>query len=284
MKKKKTDFTSAGFMSETVADSVAVFAVHFPIWVSLSREVNEVACKILASLRPKRAPREVLAVAVFYRVLTAYQSAYLLIERGNDVDCKAMLRNEMEALFVLRAVQREAGFAEKFIRADEHGRLKKLRKYVEVEEEHGSNPFMTADEMKNVRAEIASLEAAQKGANWVKVEEVKIERIAKVADLEILYKQVYPYLCSFTHGSPSGLADYVRVSAKEIQFVRGQQDQDAEGNLRMGIFLLISAMESIKALFSIAVGAKWKALAKKYVKAIKSSETQTFGHFKDMTF
>src|SRR5947209_322914 len=103
-----TTFNEMGFLASTVSASTASFARTFAGWVKLYHDLNRFAQRqFYATQVRSRDLRGLLIHSCFYRLLSTYQSVFLLVERGSDIDAKALLRNLVETLFVLVATAKD---------------------------------------------------------------------------------------------------------------------------------------------------------------------------------
>src|SRR4051794_2160255 len=101
-KQKPSEFTLKGFLSTASEDNAKEFRRRGADWVSCYFAVNELAQRVFFDISlPTDKPREILAYSIFYRLLTAYQAMFLLIERGIDIESKVLLRSMTEALLIL---------------------------------------------------------------------------------------------------------------------------------------------------------------------------------------
>lgn len=246
-----TEFQRHGFLSITAAAEAERFRTHLTGWTGLYYDVNAFAQNVVYQVQPdNRNARQLLAFSCFYRASTAFQSVFLLVERGIDVESKVLLRSMTETAIVLTAIAKQPKFAEEYIRASEDTERKLLKKTLEVQTD---NIFFTTEESKVMRARLDVLEQRKKSdPNWTK--EITVLDIAEKAELGSVYKQHYAYLSMYTHPSPSGMAEYlVTDAAGSITHHRvGRHDDDAEGNLRVAVVMMLQAASAIGQIFNLS--------------------------------
>ena len=257
MPDKETTFSEMGFLSQRVKRTVATFHNENQPWVALYYKLNRLGHEQYDCL-PKRSKdaRGLLISNNFYRVLISYQSAFLLIEVGNDIDAKGMMRNAMDSLFTLAALVKDKAFTEKYVRADEDGRLNRLNSMINgckaqigrTEGWYLTKEFIVEpSQMVELETEKKALEAESKqNPKWVASRDIKISEVADKAGMGLAYKVGYKHLCLYAHPSPSGTSDFLQTdNAGNITgFKIGQMDHSAKGNMGVAICTLLDALKA----------------------------------------
>ena len=129
--------------------------------------------------------RRTLAKTLFIRILSNYQGAYLLGERGMEAEMKVLLRSMCEATFALVACAKNAEFAKSYIRHNENERLKLINRLL-----LSQSGVTDSDE----RAEILKqreLLLKKKATGQIKT--LKVWEIAETADMKEMYNTAYAH-------------------------------------------------------------------------------------------
>lgn len=254
VEKELTNFDDMGFLASRIERGVATVREKLGEWRRLYFDLNQFAQSLFYTLKVNnRNAQQLIVYSAFYRSLTAYQVVFLLVERGNDIETKIILRSATEAALLAMAVAKSKEFVVKFIKADEDTRRKLLKKTLAVTGEltaAGHKLYLTPLQLEEMEKELKDLEG--KKATGELVLEIRREEIARVAELLPLYLQHFAYFSLYTHLTPSGMRDLlVRNEKGEItDFRTGVSDDDALSNLRVAIVLLITTLEAVNRLIS----------------------------------
>jgi len=283
--RRKSSFKEMGFLASTVADSIESFHKTYHDWIKLYYDLNCFAqLQRVSTSMQKNNLRSGVVYCLFYRLLSTYQSAFLLIEHGSDIDAKALLRNLVETVFALVATVKDDAFLQPFIAVDEKKRIALLRSVVEIYnelKEKQTDQLLTEEQVASMQDDINDYEQRQTDCSssvyFTKEmrETVKVSEIAKRADLTVVYKQHYSYLCLYAHPSPNGMRDYFTQDALgKVYFKSGQIDNGAEANMRMAISVLILGLDAFSTFFERDLKGSFALFSQRLNEVIEHSHTQ----------
>ncbi len=101
-------FETQGFLSQDIETWRKRFVEKNSEWFGIAARVNEVAQKLAFSAHTKdggrNAERRLLAGQLFVRVLSSFQGAILMAERGMTVEARTLVRGCLESTFILGAL------------------------------------------------------------------------------------------------------------------------------------------------------------------------------------
>ena len=280
-----SSFKQMGFLSPSIDNVTKTFAKKHAKWRELYFELNKFAVAQFHKPQIENDDiRSLLIYSCYYRILTVYQSVYLLIERGSDTEGKALLRNLLETVFVLKACIDDDAFAKRYIRLDEQKRMKFFENGIALHEQRKADNLPSsitdekADEMRKTVADYkkkaadtkSHLHVSKADGGW------DIKKTAEAADLTAFYKKEYAYLCKFTHPSPVGMAAYLitDASGRIKSFQNGPSDIDAEGNMHLAIVMMFISLSSIGRYFGLPVSSELQSFNDKLAIVVLNSHTQ----------
>ncbi|XHR29322.1 MAG: DUF5677 domain-containing protein [Chthoniobacteraceae bacterium] len=225
MDTKNSNFERMGFLSSSIEEGIPMFTKTFNDWKKLYYDLNECAHNQKSLLQTKARSGDVKANLIdccFYRILISYQSIYLLIERGNSIDSRALLRNLIENILVLSAAIEDNEFTNDYIIVDEHKRNKNREAILKYYHEQMKNGVcvMTDKEAESLGKKVRKYKEKDKQTEFCytknKETNTSIEEIAKRAKLHRIYTEYYLYLCSYIHSSPRDTLNKAAVHGRVI--------------------------------------------------------------------
>ena len=276
MDESVSDFQRQGFLSLQSEQNAQAFRKTSGDWAKCFLDVNECAQRAFHTIKlSERDYRRILAYSVFYRLLTAYQSVFLLTERGIDIESKVLLRTMTEALLVLKATVRVDDFASRYIRSDEDSRRRLLEKTMRVTEEslqRGEKLFVSQIGLEQMRADLESLRA-QRSANSL-VPEMRKEEIAREAGLENVYNMHFAFFSMFTHLTATGMRQLFDVNedGRITTFKSGIYYEDAYANLRVAMVFMLSALSAVNEFFALDISKNISALEERLESLCESAQ------------
>lgn len=274
---KVTDFQRLGFLSAT-SERNAIAFLKQKEWVQLYFDLNQTSQKALLAIAvSNQDPQRVLAHGVFNRLITTYQSVFLLVQRGIDLEPKVLLRTMTEALIVFVASAKSSDFATRYIKSDEDTRRKLLEKTLRRLSEQTPEQeqfFMGPLPIKQMQAELADLNRRRAAAELEP--EMRKEDIAAEAGLSHLYLSHFAYFSLFTHLTPSGMRDLVKTDDKGAitHFRFGVNYDDAFTNLRVAMVLMTSGLMTADPLFQLKLQGEVDKLEQRFSKLISRASRE----------
>jgi hypothetical protein len=276
MDESVSDFQRRGFLSLQSEQNAQEFREISCDWAKCFLDVNECAQRTFHAIKlSERDYRRILAYSVFYRILTAYQSIFLLTQRGIDIESKVLLRTMTEALFVLKATVKVEDFASRYIRSDEDTRRRLLEKTMRVTEENlqrGEKLFVSQIGVEKMRRELQTLQA--KRSARALVPEMKKDDIAREAGLENVYNTHFAFFSMFTHLTPTGMRQLFTVneSGQVTAFKCGTYYEDANANLRVAMVFMLSALSAVNEIFTLNISKDISELEERLERLTNSDE------------
>jgi len=272
-----SEFQRQGFLSSQSEQNAEKFCGTPDDWVRCFLDVNECAQRAFYAIKlSDRDYRRILAYSVFYRLLTAYQSVFLLTQRGIDIESKVLLRTMTEALLVLKATVKVEDFASRYIRSDEDSRRRLLEKAMRVTEENlqrGEKLFVSPIGVEQMRTELEALQA-QRRANAL-APEMKKEQIAREAGLENVYNMHFAFFSMFTHLTPTGMRQLFEVNqnGRVTGFKCGAYYDDTYANLRVAMVFMLSALSAVDEFFILGISKDISEIEKRLESLCEAAQT-----------
>lgn len=97
------------FMSSTFSPSIATIRNDFALWFDMAESFNDLGLRVLPAVKPDQSSnQQLLAAALYGRILTSFQAAYTLAERGMLADARTVVRAAAETTIVLSALVKDA--------------------------------------------------------------------------------------------------------------------------------------------------------------------------------
>jgi len=258
-----------GFLSSSLSSSVANIRADFAPWFDAATAFNTLGMRVLPDVRADQSSNQQLVSAALYgRLLTSFQTAFLLAERGLLADARTVVRGAAESAIVLAAVAKDATVCDLLI--DRHfWHHRKLRQAWLNDPQATAN--MTAQEVDAVRAVITDADVQHPKAKTLKNDPVAIATLAQQVGFMALYNAVYRSSSGdAAHTSIDALSRHIRADdqANITGLKFGPDVSDLPTTLSDAISVLGHALHSVTAYFKLAqfedelaqCAATWKAL------------------------
>jgi len=207
----------SGFLATEIQHWIKRIRQDHSALFMLADEVNRLCQKSMFELDAhNRNVQEMLVATLYIRVLSNYQGAILLCERGMTPEARTVLRAMLEALFSLCAIAKEQKLAVDFVKEDQRRRLKFLVKYRKVYD--GLPEHVDPHEIETLEEEL------KKEKNEIR--ERSTEEWAKEAGLHDWYLTAYAVLSDSVHSKVRDLERYLFLNEKEevVRFRWGPDD------------------------------------------------------------
>jgi len=191
--------------------------------------------------------QEVMAASLLIKMLSDFQAAIIVMERGLVLQGQELLRCALEALFLIQRVADDPSFMGTWAKTDEKDRI---RMFEAVQADPGGLPAaITAlalqEKIDQVRARIES-----EGIRKLRVADIMNE--ADVAWLSSLYM-----LWSLpVHSAPRAVQDYVEKGppGTGISSLKwGPSEEDLDFTLAMGIVVMLAVWIPVAQVFGLEV-------------------------------
>lgn len=178
-----------GFLSSGLSSSIANIRKDFGSWFNAATAFNTLGMCVLPNVKANRSSnQQLIAAALYSRVLTSFQAAILLAERGLLADARTVVRGAAETAIVLAAVVKEEAVCDLLI--DRHfWHHRKLRQAWLDDQQAVAQ--MATQEVDAVKAVIADADAKHPKAKTLKRDPVEIATLAQKTGLMALYNAVY---------------------------------------------------------------------------------------------
>jgi hypothetical protein len=197
-----------GFFSDQAYTVAAKIKTDYKQLFFYLAEANEQAHKYLAKLEVNQDLKELVAAALLARVLTAYQSLIILVERGFASEAKAVCRNILEAKFKLGFLAEEHKAAEMMLAKYEAERIKRLEKY-----KAGKLPVHKDAVNPDWQKLIDAAKARQENLIGPKGEKLPhISKIAEESGFSSDYSGPYGFFSDATHSGVGELDAYLEFN------------------------------------------------------------------------
>jgi len=191
-----------GFLGTQINEFIAGYRTQFRRLFELAEEANVASHNAFVRINAhNRDVQEMIVAALYLRILSNYQGAILLAERGMVSEARVLARAQMEALFTLKAVAKDHSLALEYAKEDQKKRIKVLNKLKKL---HGGMP-PTFDEDKANQLERELLEEIARD----KIVERTTEQWAKEAGLHDWYLSAYADLSDTVHTKVRDLSQYL---------------------------------------------------------------------------
>lgn len=200
--KTMTSFETDGFLSDEISgwkDVEKLYATK----LQLSIEVNRLAHQIIFSIQITPSElKGLLLSTLLTRQISTFQAFILVARKGLIDQAEMLVRALAEAMFLVGAIRKEEGFAEKWVLSEEISRKRSLVRLNEDCRRRGEPPDEAA------AALIAELEKRIRDEN---IEKLCTEKIAKLAELESYYDTIYGFFSMAVHSSTRSLDRGLRI-------------------------------------------------------------------------
>jgi hypothetical protein len=217
-------------------------------YLSLLRELNERAQEVQYSLEVRKNSLPQLLSAILYsRLLSSYQAAIILCEKGMKSQGNMLLRAVIESLFPLVATSKDSNFAERYRLADHTSRLNSLNKLIDYKtrnKERDDNLAQAKEQKTIIEQEIEDND----------IQPLSTEACAIAADMHDWYQLVYPLVSLPVHSSIRSLIDHVEYDRNTLETKELKNEPDLEGmsdTLSLLAQAMISGIDALCKVFAI---------------------------------
>ena len=178
-----------GFLSPGLSSSVANIRADFAPWFDAATAFNTLGMRVLPNVKADQSSNQQLVAAALYgRLLTSFQAAFLLAERGLLADARTVVRGATETAIVLAAVVKDETVCDLLI--DRHfWHHRKLRQAWLNDPQAVEQ--MTAQEVDAVKAVIVDADVEHPKVKTLKNDPVAIATLAQQVGFTALYNAVY---------------------------------------------------------------------------------------------
>lgn len=192
-----TLFETDGFLSDEISGWQGDFEKRYSTKLQLSTEVNRVAHQLIFSMEITSSElKDLLLSTLLARQVSTFQAFILLARKGLIDQAEMLVRALAESMFLVGAIRKDAGFAEKWVLSDEISRKRSLVRLNDDRRRRGEPP----DE-----AAAALIVELTKRIRDEDIEKISTERIAQLAGLESYYDTVYGFFSMAVHSSTRSL-------------------------------------------------------------------------------
>lgn len=231
----QSSFKDEGFLSDASKEQASTFPNQFPEWCALYHDVNRFVQHLRTDLlKGPNDGKMHLAEVCLHRAATSFQALYLLVERGIEIDSKALLRSFLENLYVLVASRKDYPFVLDYIVTDLKKGIKSLEKMRAAIDPADTETLKRYDNtLKTMQDDCDAL-----NPNWTNKNKVEISQLAVKAGMEKIHDGIYSYLCKFSHFSPIGATGTLYnedLPNKKYTYHIGAKYDDSEFTLHFAI-------------------------------------------------
>lgn len=243
-----TLFTEHGFLTgiphEDTPFYQALYEKHGPD-IDICREINTAAQQLVYKLKVRNEYNpEIVSSILYTRVLMAYQSALILSFKGMKPMVEILVRCLMEPLFPLVAISRDLAFADKFVLAEEHHRLRTLE---------GFGQYKKRKKEVDLKFDRELLKEIKRNIKEKQIEDFSVRAYARHADMLDDYDTVYAFTSATLHASPRSLENALELSA-ERKIVAIKMEPELDGYEMFYVTLvgyMVKAMQAVSTVFKI---------------------------------
>ena len=190
---------------------------------------------------------EVISAALFARVLSTFQASVLLAQRGMRFQVEMLIRCILEAVFPLVAVSKSPEFANTYVLAEEHERLKAIKRVARCKKRLGENSGLHV--AGNLEAEV------EKDIRDRKIRHLSTYDCADKAGMADYYDTLYCYTSMSLHASPRSLQEALDLDPAGVKVTALKNEPDSS---RLGACLvtlgdcLAKSVSAMSLIFDVA--------------------------------
>ncbi len=211
MTKMETD----GFLSDEAEQARAIFRKEFSAWFEIAEKLNRRAISTLAQAPLKDIDQAQQVVCLLtIRVLEAYESIVLLMERGLLSSAKFIVRPMLEALFTLAAIDKDSSLAVVYLDGQRAADLNSLKSSCAWKNKDLMNKF------KEHKLESKYIKLKGELKNKPVTQLMPVEW-AKKSDYEDFYHLYYVEYCSSIHSNPRALNEHMDIDGDDVALAFG---------------------------------------------------------------
>src|SRR5271165_1332618 len=220
-----TGLQDNGFFSDEAASLRAKIKTEYKQLFVYLAQANEQAHKYLARLQVKSQDlKELVTVALFARMLSAYQAMIFLAERGFTSEVRATCRSILEAKFKLGYLAVEPKAAELMLANHEKERIKRLERY-----KSGDLPVHKHAANQDWGKLIADAKARQQNLVGLKGGLPSIRQIAEKSGFPVDYSGPYSFFSDAVHSGVKELEIYLEFNAEGSEVTNFRYGPNDEG-------------------------------------------------------
>jgi hypothetical protein len=122
-----TSFEKDGFLGDEISGWEGDFEKRYASKLQLSIEANRLAHRLIFSIQITSSElKDLLLSALLARQVSTFQAFILLARKGLIDQSEMLIRALAESMFLVGAIRKEEGFAEKWVLSDEISRKRSL--------------------------------------------------------------------------------------------------------------------------------------------------------------
>lgn len=249
------------FFRDSDVDSSPIKEVHSELW-SIATDINSFIERFYRGISVSNNDVDkLIAVTLYLRCHADYQAIILMASRGMLAQSYVIVRTLVETVFIISAIEKDSGFANKFVGHEEHQRkgvLGKLRRYKEsVDANHSDLPKIE----KLIKSIVDKISTNTIG-------KLSTEEISKIGGLHNWYDTVYAYTSMYVHISPRTLEQYIDSDSgtkkiKSLSF--GPQFEELNRPVSTAVGAICKSIESLCGILGIPIEAEFQKLDSRYV-------------------
>lgn len=260
---------SEGFLSSSIATSIANIRADFAPWFATADSFNELGMRVLPAAKADQSSnQQVVAAALYGRTLTSFQAAYILAERGMLSDARTVVRAAAETAIVLCAVIQDSSVCNLLI--DRHFWHHRKLRYAWLNDPQAVAE-MTSEQVDAVKATVTEADKTHPRAQQLKGDPVSIATLAQQAGVTALYNAIYRSTSGdAAHTSIDALNRHISADAQAniVGLKFGPAADDLPATLSDAISVLGHALQAVIDVFRLPqfsddlarCVASWKAL------------------------
>ena len=240
-------FENTGFLGkEAESMSMRIVDKHKKFF-ALCYDINRFAEKVKYKFDiHNQDDQELITACLFIRLLEGFQATIILASRGLVEDTKVVVRTLLESVFLLKVCCEDKSFLIDYIKSDEIIRLKWMN-VADKSEWPFFNPLReyATPEIKTELEEKIRREG---------IKPIKIEDVAKKAELSAFYDAAYRWYSSSTHVSARSLENaYIGINENGdiSHLLHRPDDREIEKHLLTVAECLLLALNSTCLLFGL---------------------------------
>jgi hypothetical protein len=253
---------------ETALSTVQGMRSRFAPWFALATDAHQIATEVLPLLRPPTTDNaRLIAAALYGRIVTSFQSIYILSERGLCGDARTVLRSFAESAIVLAALVADPKrVSDLLVDREIVNERKILAAWLEDPQ---AAEHLTPEQLKNFANRLAESRATYRA---VKDDPVNVNQLARSSGMLWLYNTAFRmHSGDAAHTSLLSLERHVKSNDKaEITGLRfGPHAEEVRNTLSNAIAPLLNATHSAILFFDLMhykaeldkILAAWQALS-----------------------
>jgi len=248
-------FTDEGFLSTSMDEWSRECSGRYSEWFALCKEFNRYCVQLLRKLA-HRNRQESLAVALFIRLLSLFESSIILTERCMVNETKIQLRAMMEALFTLSAIAIDEAMVEQYYDNNILKKLNSLRYY----KSHGSDALLKGLDLDR---RIEELDGMKKQKS---IKPLTTKTLAQKAGLLDFYVSAYSFFSWTVHSNIIDIGQYIHgKSDEQIEEVSWHPQMEGIDKLLLtAMECAVIGLRSVNELFSLGVAGEIEKYFQRY--------------------